>query len=127
MYDLTNPVKDRYEVEKNKYRIENKRLDKKKLNISLLIEFLKRIGEIPFVLFAIMQAINGTITIGEVTLYVSFVLSVGGYFQAITNISSMEYIRTTEKIGIVAHVFQTAKKPRQHAIISVVQPMLVTV
>ena len=83
MYDLTDPIKERYDVEKNTYRKANKKLDIKKLRISLPIEIIKRSGEVIFTVFIIFQAIDKKITVGDIALYIGMALSAIGSIQAV--------------------------------------------
>ena len=99
MYDLTDPIKERYDTEKDIYRKANKNLDKKKLYASLLSEFIKRSGEIAFTVFVIIKALNGTVTIGNVALYIGFSISAATSFENTTGILIMGFIRTTEVMG----------------------------
>lgn len=68
MYDLTDPIKARYKEERDKYVKENKRLDIKRLLISFPIKVICRSGVIIFTIFIILQAFNGKITIGDISL-----------------------------------------------------------
>lgn len=70
MYDLTDPIKTRYKEERDKYVKENKRLDIKHLLISFPIKVICRSGVIIFTVFIILQAFNGEITIGDISLYI---------------------------------------------------------
>ncbi len=84
MYDLTDPIKKRYEEEKNDYVKANKALDKKRLLGSLFIESFRRSGEIVFIAYVIFKAVNGSIGIGDVALYIGFANNVSGSFWQIT-------------------------------------------
>lgn len=99
MYDLTNPIKERYDAEKDIYRKANKKLDKKKLYASLFSETIKRCGEIAFTVFVIIKALNGTVTIGDATLYIGLSLSATVSFENTIGILIMGFIRTTEVMG----------------------------
>lgn len=99
MYDLTEPIKERYDSEKDEYRRANKRLDQKKLGASILAELIMRSGEIIFTVFVVLQAIAGEVTIGNVALYIGFALSASSSFQTMTSIFVMGYTRTTEMMG----------------------------
>lgn len=78
MYDLTDPIKERYKEERDKYVKENKRLDLKQLLISFPIQFISRIGVIIFTIFIILQALDRKITIGDITLYIGTAGTVSG-------------------------------------------------
>lgn len=99
MYDLTEPIKERYDSEKDEYRKANKRLDQKKLGASILAELIMRSGEIIFTVFVLIGAIAGEVTIGNVALYIGFALSASSSFQTMTSIFVMGYTRTTEMMG----------------------------
>lgn len=75
MYDLTEPIKSRYDEVKKEYLTANKRLDKKKLRSMLFSEIILRAGEILFTAFVIWKAVNAEIGIGDVALYVGLALS----------------------------------------------------
>lgn len=99
MYDLTDSIKERYDTEKDDYRKANKKLDQKKLISSLLAEIIMRSGEIAFTGVVIIRALNGTLTIGDVALYVSFAVSATSSFQAMTSMIIVGYQRTTKSMG----------------------------
>lgn len=96
MYDLTKPIKSRYDEVKKEYLIANKRLDKKKLRSMLFSEIILRAGEILFTAFVIWKAVNAEIGIGDVALYVGLALSAVNAFEGFMNIGLMTYTRTTE-------------------------------
>ena len=99
MYDLTKPIKNRYNTEKDIYRHANKALDIKKLRASLLTEIIARSGEIIFTFFVILQAIEGRLTVGNVVLYIGFALSVYHSFNEMTLIFVNGYTITTDMMG----------------------------
>ena len=103
MYDLTEPIKERYDSEKNEYRKANKRLDLKKVITSMLSELITRSGEISFTVFVVLHALKGEISIGDVALYIGFALSATSSFQTMTSVLVMGYTRTTE---IMERVFE---------------------
>lgn len=96
MYDLTKPIKSRYDEVKKEYLIANKRLDKKKLRSMLFSEIILRAGEILFTAFVIWKAVNAEIGIGDVALYVGLALSAVNAFEGFMNIGLMTYTRTTD-------------------------------
>lgn len=100
MYDLTEPIKKRYDTEKNIYRRENKALDLKKLRFSLFIEIIKRSGEIMFTIFVIFQATSGKITIGDIALYIGFALSVNDSFKIIASRFALWYTTFADRMKI---------------------------
>ena len=84
MYDLTDSIKARYEEERQAYVKANKALDKKELHGSVGIELLRRIGEAVFIAYVIYRAVNGTIGIGDVALYIGFSARASVSFENIT-------------------------------------------
>lgn len=99
MYDLTDPIKARYDEEKKRYISENKALDKKKLLSLLFAEVIRRSGEIAFTIFVVYQAIAGNISIGDVALYVGLALTASNSFTTMVSHLVMGYERTTEIMG----------------------------
>lgn len=99
MYDLTKPIKERYDEEKNEYRKANKRLDKKKLGASLLAELIMRSGEIAFTVFVILCALKGEVSVGNIALYIGFALSAASSFRTMASIFVVGYTRTTEMMS----------------------------
>ena len=73
-YDLTAPLKDRYQKEKSVYIEKNKAIDKRKCITLLFAELLRRFGEVLFTVFVVYDAISGTISIGDVVLYISLAI-----------------------------------------------------
>lgn len=84
MYDLTNPILDRYNYEKNEYLRENMKLDLWKMVRALPITLLKYTGEFVFLIYLVTENINGNITIGKLVLYSGLALSVIMSFGQIT-------------------------------------------
>lgn len=105
MYDLTEPIKSRYDEVKEEYLTANKRLDKKKLRSMLFSEIILRAGEILFTAFVIWKAVNAEIGIGDVALYVGLALSAVNAFEGFMNIGLMTYTRTTEVMSRVFDFF----------------------
>ena len=99
MYDLTEPIKGRYDTEKDAYRQANKTLDIKKLWASLLAEAIARSGEIIFTVLVILQAMEGRLTVGDVVLYIGFALSVHHSFSEMALILAGGYVITTGMMG----------------------------
>jgi ABC-type multidrug transport system fused ATPase/permease subunit len=99
MYDLTEPMKERYDTEKDEFREAQKTLDKKKLFASLLAEIIKRSGEIIFTAFVVMQAFDGKISIGNVALYIGFALSATNSFQSLVTVLVFAYKITSDRMG----------------------------
>ena len=105
MYDLTEPIKSRYDEVKEEYLTANKRLDMKKLRSMLFSEIILRAGEILFTVFVIWKAVNAEIGIGDVALYVGLALSAVNAFEGFMNIGLMAYTRTTEVMSRVFDFF----------------------
>lgn len=96
MYDLTDPIKARYDSEKEEYIQANKSLDIKELLASLLAELIMRSGEIAFTVFVVLRALSGEISVGDVALYIGFAVSASSAFQTMTSIFLIEYTETME-------------------------------
>lgn len=75
MYDLTEAIKARYSEEKKLYLAANKRLDRKRLIAFMIGEFFLRSGELFFIVFIVVKAIIGDISVGDITLYSGILLS----------------------------------------------------
>ncbi len=96
MYDLTDPIKARYDDEKKQYLSANEKLDKKKLFSLLFAEIIRRSGEIAFTVFVVYQATANRISIGDVALYVGLALTMSNSFTIIVFHLVMGYVRTTQ-------------------------------
>lgn len=96
MYDLTDHIRKRYDEEKSEYQKANKELDKKELWASLFSEVIKRSGEIAFTVYVIYRAVLGTITIGDVSLFIGFALTISASFESILRTAVIEYGDNTE-------------------------------
>ena len=105
MYDLTEPIRKRYDEVKGEYISANKRLDKKKLFSMLFAEIVLRLGEIIFTIFVVIKALRGEIGIGDVALYVGLALSAVNAFESFMNIGLMTYTGTTEVMSRVFDFF----------------------
>lgn len=105
MYDLTEPIKGRYNQEKSLYLVENKNLDRKKMCSLLFAELLRRSGEIAFAVFVVYQAISGQISVGDIALYIGFALAISNSFANILSVFVMGYTRATEVIGRIFDFF----------------------
>lgn len=105
MYDLTEPIKARYDTEKDEYRKANKRLDQKKIRASILAELIMRSGEVAFTVFVVLCALAGEVTIGYVALYIGFALSASSSFQTMASFFVMGYTLTTEMMGRLFEFF----------------------
>lgn len=96
MYDLTNSIKARHDEEKNKFRVINKRLDKTRTIGWLVAEIIRRSGEIVFTVFVIVKAVEGVVSIGDLTLYIQYSIMASGSFQSAVSILFLSYQRITK-------------------------------
>lgn len=96
MYDLTDQIKERYSQEKNNYLLVNKALDKRKLCFSLLSEILRRSGDLLVISLIIFKALNNQISIGDITLYISYAAASSDSFKSMTKMLVSDFSRTTE-------------------------------
>ena len=92
MYDLTTSLKDRYQEEKINYIKKNKKIDKRKCLALIIAELFRRIGEIVFVIFVVVDALNGIISIGEVTLYISLAITATEAFKNVVDLGVEYYL-----------------------------------
>ncbi len=110
MYDLTDPIKERYDEVKDEYVEANKRLDKSKLAFLMISELILRAGEIIFTVFVVYKAFLGDISIGDIALYTGLALS------AISSCGSFSYMffyslfRSTENIGHALDFFSSKEE-----------------
>lgn len=88
-YDLTEPIKGRYDAERNAFRDANKALDKKKTASSIFSEIIIRCGEFAFIIYVIFEALKGDLSIGNVSFYISLSLTVISSFKSV--ISTITY------------------------------------
>lgn len=75
-YDLSDAMKKRYDEEKEDYRKENAKLDKSEMNAKIITETIMRIGEISFIVYAVICCLKGNITIGTLTFLVGLSVTV---------------------------------------------------
>ena len=105
MYDLTEPIRKRYDEVKGEYVSANKRLDKKKLFSMLFAETILRSGEILFTIFVVIKSLHGEIGLGDVALYIGFALSAVSAFEGFMYWGLMAYTRTTDRMSHVLDFF----------------------
>ena len=91
LYDLTDHIRKRYDEEKYEYQKANKKLDKKALGGELFSEIIKRSGEMAFIVYVICCAVSGSITIGDVALFIGFALAISTSFESILRTVVIEY------------------------------------
>lgn len=72
MYDLTDPIKKRYNEEKRNYLKQKNKLLNKGVTLSAISIAIKYIGIVVFTMFLILSASNGKLTVGEVTMYIGY-------------------------------------------------------
>ena len=106
MYNLTDSISQRYKSEKDSYKKENIRLDKKELRVSSITELIKRSGEVIFTIFVIVCAIRRVITIGDLSLYIGFALLVLDSFQNIVSIFVIEYADNTQLFDLLFSLYE---------------------
>lgn len=87
VYNLTDPIKERYQEERQEYVSKIKKMDKKNLYTSLSIEMVHKSIEALFIFKLISDAISGSISIGQVTLYLGYLLSATAAFKSIIEVS----------------------------------------
>ncbi len=106
MYDLTEPIKSRYEEVKKEYLAANRRLDKQKLYSLLFAEAVTRVGEVAFSVYVVYEAVLGRIGIGDVALYIGFAVTVAGAFTEMVSYAVFAWARTTAVMGRVFAFFE---------------------
>lgn len=92
MYDLTSPLKDRYEKEKTDYINKNKAIDKKKCISLIFAEAFYRLGNLAFVIYVVYDALHGEISIGDATLYISLAVSATDAFKNVFGLCVEYYL-----------------------------------
>lgn len=85
MYNLSDPIEKRYYTEMNTYRKAMIKLNTKKYVLTALTELLKWSGQIVFVAYAVISALNGNISVGDITLYLGFSATIIWYFAYMLN------------------------------------------
>lgn len=85
MYDLTDSIKERYNAEKSKFYKKTRQLDNKRTCASIVAEVIRRAGELIFVLFVILDALRGDLTIGDVVLFTGYAVIISETFSSIIN------------------------------------------
>ncbi len=101
MYDLTGPIKERYDTEKDIYRRANKKLDRKKVCLAMVTELIIRSAEIAFSVFVVLKAIAGEIGVGDMALYTGFAVSLTQSFQNVAGTVLLGIIRTAQNMKYV--------------------------
>lgn len=81
MYNLSEPIKKRYEEEKSRYLKSGRKLDIRRMAVLVSSELVKYGAEAVFYLYVVLMAYRGDITIGELTLYFGYIALVSGSFH----------------------------------------------
>lgn len=81
VYNLSESLRERYNEEKEKYLVENRKIDKRAMKGSLLTELIEQSGLVAFSVFVIFQAAKQRITIGEIALYIGFATTICAMFS----------------------------------------------
>jgi len=98
MYNLSEPIKKRYEEEKTKYLKRGKKLDIQRMAVLAFSELVKYGGEAVFYIYSIILAYRGDITIGELTLYFGYIALVSGSFHRLTGYVGNLKVNTSEQL-----------------------------
>ncbi len=98
MYNLTDAITARYDEEKDAYIAANKRLAKKAVKSLIFADIIGHGGEIALVVFSVLEAIKGHISIGDVGLYTGFAITVGSSFKNIMLFGAMIVGSDAEKM-----------------------------
>lgn len=106
-YNLTDHIKSRYEEEKKEYISEKKHLKKKRTVNLMLTEFVRYFGVAGFTVFAVMKALNGSFSIGEVSMYTGYALSCSAAFASFLGVSLRIYQYATEYMDTFFDFFAT--------------------
>ena len=85
MYNLSEPIKKRYEDEKNRYLKSGRKLDIRRMAVLVSSELVKYGAEAVFYLYVVLMAYRGDITIGELTLYFGYIALVSGSFHRLAD------------------------------------------
>lgn len=96
MYNLTDPIKERYDYEKDEYRRKFKKLDQKSVIVSVFIEIIMRSGELAFTIFVLLKALAGEIGVGDVALYIGFATTASSNFRATVSLLVMNHTWTSD-------------------------------
>lgn len=110
MYNLSDPIKQRYEEEKNKYLKRGKRLDIRRMVVLLFSELVKYGGEAVFYIYSVILAYRGDITIGELTLYFGYIALVSRSFHSLTGYIGNLKVNTS---GQLERVFAFLSHPSE--------------
>lgn len=110
MYNLSDPVRKRYEEEKNKYLKRSKKLDIHRMAVLIGTELVKYGGEAVFYIYSVILACRGRITIGELTLYFGYIALVSGSFHKLVGYAGILKANTS---GQLERVFAFLARPSE--------------
>lgn len=105
MYDLTEPLKKRYDQERKKYIKKKNKVDLKTLYLSLISAVIEHLGLMIFTFFIVIKAIYGQIQIGEIALYLGMASKAIYSFRASSNSYIYVYTIYTEKFIKIKNFF----------------------
>lgn len=110
MYNLSDPIKKRYEEEKSKYLKRGKKLDMRRMMVLLCSEFVKYGGEAVFYIYSVILAYRGDITIGELTLYFGYIALISKSFHSLIGYAGSLKVNTS---GQLERVFAFLARPSE--------------
>ena len=110
MYDLTDDIKGRYNEEKDDYVRANKRLDAKKARMLTLAEVIRRSAEIIFTAFIIYKAFVGEISIGDIALYIGFLVQADYQFWYMSFLTVISFSWQLDVMKSVLEFFDTSSE-----------------
>ncbi|MCD7831951.1 MAG: ABC transporter ATP-binding protein/permease [Firmicutes bacterium] len=99
MYNLTDPIEERYRTEMQTYRDKMIKLNKRRYGLTTLAEILKRSGEVVFTAYIVISAIRGNVTIGDATLYIGYSLTVISNFTIAMDLSVSAYQKSKTSLS----------------------------
>ncbi len=108
-YDLTEPLTKRYLEEKALYVHDAWALIRRFMRSELLSNGLVRMGEIGFTVYLIWRLYEGTVTVGDVSLYLSMALSVSDSFWGLASTFTNTFRFMLERMKIALDFFDAAK------------------
>lgn len=83
VYNLSAPIKQRYEEERQSYEKGIKRLDINKFLFSIVSVLIEQGGVILFTVYLLYKALYSQITVGDVTMYIGYSVSMRAAFSGI--------------------------------------------
>ena len=110
MYDLTDDIKGRYNEEKDAYVKANKRLDAKKARMLILAEIIRRSAEVVFTAFIIYKAVKGEISVGDIALYIGFLVQADFQFEYLSYLTVISFSWQLDVMKSVLKFFDTSSE-----------------